>query len=662
MARAAAGGTDGLRGTRLVNIGREPALTFDAQQPRESAVDRRRINLRWLASTVLTGLAGASLMGGALFIAFDRQAEFATNPDIPFGGVHAEAGTIGAGKGDRIVIRTSHVSSRQVIQETSVRSVGGKEFVMVTPYVRVTASLPLSRTEFTEQAPPFNPLKLFADVGAWNDDRAAPTMESDESVSIRYSVLSPRAIEDGGERLTLAEIEETIRENVDFAALDLAFASPVILPLSATGYAALGPLESPAQAAAADLARYAATSPANVTTVFKRPSLTSLPRDEEVRVQIQKGDTLESVLIDHGATPQEAAELIAIARGDGGVPILQVGDEVRITVAPDAEDPERMRPVAVVLPAEGQSAERTVALALAQPLFSSGGALRTGSLRPSSVPAPSQTGPRASVYEGIYDSALRMQVPQSLITEMIKVFSFDVDFQRNTSPGDMLELFYAETGEEEGSSQPELLYASIGVRGEIRRYYRFRTPDDGVVDYYDETGKSAKKFLMRKPMTGGTFRSGYGMRRHPILGYTRMHSGVDWSARTGTPIMASGNGTIVYADWKSGYGRHIRIRHANGYETSYSHMSGFARGIAEGVQVRQGQIIGYVGSTGLSTGPHLHYEVLVNGRNVDPMRIRLPRGRVLEGRVLAAFEKEKYRIDSLMNRAPASTRVASAGE
>jgi murein DD-endopeptidase MepM/ murein hydrolase activator NlpD len=149
------------------------------------------------------------------------------------------------------------------------------------------------------------------------------------------------------------------------------------------------------------------------------------------------------------------------------------------------------------------------------------------------------------------------------------------------------------------------------------------------------------------------------MRRHPILGYTRMHSGVDWAARTGTPIMASGNGTVVYADWKSGYGRHIRIRHANGYETSYSHMSGFARGVHEGTRVRQGQIIGYIGSTGLSTGPHLHYEVLVNGRTVDPMRIRLPRGRVLDGRMLAAFEKERGRIDALMNRAPASTQVAS---
>ena len=149
------------------------------------------------------------------------------------------------------------------------------------------------------------------------------------------------------------------------------------------------------------------------------------------------------------------------------------------------------------------------------------------------------------------------------------------------------------------------------------------------------------------------------MRRHPILRYARMHKGVDWSAKRGTPIMAAGNGVIEEAKWKSGYGRWIKIRHANGYATGYAHQSGFAKGIRAGIRVRQGQIIGYVGSTGLSTGPHLHYEVMVNGRHVNPLRIRLPRGRVLTDTVLANFERERDHIDALLAKDPNATRLAS---
>jgi murein DD-endopeptidase MepM/ murein hydrolase activator NlpD len=151
-------------------------------------------------------------------------------------------------------------------------------------------------------------------------------------------------------------------------------------------------------------------------------------------------------------------------------------------------------------------------------------------------------------------------------------------------------------------------------------------------------------------------RSGFGARHHPILGYTKMHTGVDWAAPMGTPIYAAGNGEIEKAAWESGYGKYIRIKHANGYETAYGHMTAFARGMEPGVKVRQGQLIGFVGSTGLSTGAHVHYEILVNGRFVDPMRIKLPRGRALEGQILANFEKERDRLDGMMAKAPA--RVA----
>ena len=188
---------------------------------------------------------------------------------------------------------------------------------------------------------------------------------------------------------------------------------------------------------------------------------------------------------------------------------------------------------------------------------------------------------------------------------------------------------------------------SLTVGGETKSFYRFQTPDDGIVDYYDETGKSAKKFLVRKPVDDGIMRSGFGVRRHPILGYTedahrRRLGGADRARRS----IAAGNGIVEKVGWESGYGKYIRIRHANGYETAYGHMTAFARGMEQGKRVRQGQIIGFVGSTGLSTGAHVHYEILVNGRFVDPMRIKLPRGRALEGPMLATFEKERDRLDS----------------
>jgi murein DD-endopeptidase MepM/ murein hydrolase activator NlpD len=197
-----------------------------------------------------------------------------------------------------------------------------------------------------------------------------------------------------------------------------------------------------------------------------------------------------------------------------------------------------------------------------------------------------------------------------------------------------------------------VLFASLTVAGEQKKFYRYQTTDDNVVDYYDETGKSAKKFLVRKPVNEAIMRSGFGARKHPILGYMKMHTGVDWSASYGAPIFAAGNGIIDKVGWEGGYGKYVRMRHANGYETAYGHMTAFAKGIEPGTRVRQGQVIGFVGSTGLSTGAHVHYEVLVNGRFVDPMRIKLPRGRALDGPTLATFEQERDRLDGMMARQP----------
>jgi murein DD-endopeptidase MepM/ murein hydrolase activator NlpD len=262
------------------------------------------------------------------------------------------------------------------------------------------------------------------------------------------------------------------------------------------------------------------------------------------------------------------------------------------------------------------------------------------------------------LYDSLYETALKNELPRQTIEELVRIFSYDVDFQRRVAPGDSFEIFF---GQDEDNSTPEVLYAALVVGGEARRVYRYQG-EDGAVDFFDEAGRSLKKFLVRKPIADGILRSGFGSRRHPILGYTKMHTGVDWANKIGTPILAAGNGTIIKAEWDSGYGRRIEIQHANGYVTAYSHQSRFANGIAPGVRVKQGQVIGYLGNTGLSTGPHLHYEVVINGHFVDPMKIRLPRGRELDGRALAEFKRQQEQVNELIQRAGTTTRVAQRAD
>ena len=262
-----------------------------------------------------------------------------------------------------------------------------------------------------------------------------------------------------------------------------------------------------------------------------------------------------------------------------------------------------------------------------------------------------------NLYQSLYETALKQGLAKPLIDALVRMFANDVDFQRATAAGDSVEAFFSEP--DELNPRPELLYATMTVRDQTYKYYRFQTPDDNLVDYYDESGRSTRKFLMRKPIAEGEMTSRFGMRYHPILHFTRMHTGVDWAAPIGTPIFAAGNGVVIKAEWDSGYGRRVEIQHANGYVTTYNHMSGFGRGITEGAHVTQGQVVGYLGQTGLATGPHLHYEVIINGNFVDPMAIKLARTREFDGKMLAAFRRERDRVDQLMAQAPSAAAEAS---
>jgi murein DD-endopeptidase MepM/ murein hydrolase activator NlpD len=232
------------------------------------------------------------------------------------------------------------------------------------------------------------------------------------------------------------------------------------------------------------------------------------------------------------------------------------------------------------------------------------------------------------------------------LAKLIQIFSFDIDFQRDIQSGDQFAIMYEELSDEYGKKlgAGKILIAEMKLSGKPIRLYKYKSAK-GDTDYYNAKGQSARKSLTLTPIDGARISSGYGRRRHPILGYTKMHRGVDFAAPRGTPVYAGGRGIIEVAGRNGAYGRYIRIRHNSTYKTAYAHLKGFARGIRKGRRVKQGQVIGYVGTTGRSTGPHLHYEILKNGRQMNPRRLNLPSGQKLRGKELARFQAARTILD-----------------
>ena len=249
------------------------------------------------------------------------------------------------------------------------------------------------------------------------------------------------------------------------------------------------------------------------------------------------------------------------------------------------------------------------------------------------------------IKNNLYSSAVDSGIEPNIIVEFARIFGFEVDFQRDIRKGDWFEILYEkfEDDNDKVRDTGKIIYASMYVNGEEINLYNFNFKNDE--EYYDIKGKSITKSLMKTPINGARLSSSFGMRKHPILGYNKMHRGTDFAAPSGTPIMASGSGTITRARWCGGGGNCVKIKHNSNYETIYAHMKAFAKGIREGKKVRQGQIIGYVGSTGLSTGPHLHYEVLVNGKKVNSQKLKLPSGKILKGDARKQFELDRIKID-----------------
>jgi murein DD-endopeptidase MepM/ murein hydrolase activator NlpD len=659
----------------IIDLGHEPPLSVDGSEA--AVIDRRRVSVQWFSGTILTGLCGAALIGGAVFASLDGEMTFAKVPERVEGALRGAFGandrTATLHKSDRLPPPGESTASRNVVKVSTVTRVGNRDVMRVRPFVRISGNLSMTTSDLSSKIPPFNAQRMLTDVGtttqaASEDPNNPEAVEPDAEVSFVTKDLAtvlPKA--KLAAVVALDEVLMRVRDAANWRGSGgVRYTSLANAAADASGgdlklaYATEGNVSDP----------YAGFEtrvvPENVTLLPKtKDQITGgNPSGERVHV-VKKGDSIASILRDQGATPDEA-RAVALTLGprgrDGG---LKEGQKVRILMAPSGLGPAaRLQPYRVIV-ANDTTVEAVAAL-------SDVGRYVAVDVQSMNTVAEAATGKDdddddeddgsgVRLYQSIYETAMRNKVPAAVIEDMVRIYSYDVDFQRKVQPGDSFDVFFAGDDEATPSTEKtEVLFASLTVGGETKKYYRFQTPDDSVVDFYDETGKSAKKFLVRKPVNNAIMRSGFGGRRHPILGYTKMHTGVDWATPYGTPIFASGNGVVEKVGWEGGYGKYVRLKHNNGYETAYGHMSAFAKGMEPGKRVRQGQVIGFVGSTGMSTGAHVHYEILVNGRFVDPMRVKLPRGRSLEGAMMANFEKERDRIDTQMNNRGSAARVSEA--
>ncbi len=628
------------------SVGEEPPIPAGG---RRRPPDRREISLRWLSGTFLTGLTSTVLMGVALFAGLDGKQLLATPPELltddtvtnPELTDNAKAGRLATAR----ALNLPTAQERTRMSVSTITRVGDADVVRTKPFEHLKVSLAAGHKS-SETYPAFNPLAIFAEPDQLeNPDNIGSLIygadvETEASIRVTDFVYDETMAQDS---LVLSneEVEEIVRQtapiltdgSVEVAALH--FVNPERFGLADPALSTIQ-LESTAKIVPQNI------SIASIDNEF-RPS-----RDfSEYLIEVRATAPIRQLLTEteFGKAEPMADALETLLRTEN----FKEGHVIRLGLLGSLIGHNIVRASVY----QGRNHQTTIALndrnhyvPAEQPIDE--GIMVKLKQRDNPKPEVKIVRDLPAAYDAIYRGVLAYDLPVQLAGQIVRMVAADVDFRSPIKPSDRLELFYS-VPEQSDDGGEELLYVHATFNDQARKFYRFIT-EDGSIDYFDENGKSARQFLLRNPVPNGRFRSAFGMRRHPILKYSKMHWGVDWSAPRGTPIIAPGNGTVIKAGWAGGYGRQTVIRHANGYETSYSHQTRFAKGIQQGARVRQGQVIGYVGTTGLSTGPHLHYEMKVNNKRVDPMRVRLPEGKSLNGEELVAFTRERDRIDDLLEK------------
>ncbi|MBU4528700.1 MAG: M23 family metallopeptidase [Hoeflea sp.] len=638
-------------------MGDQPPLLAGGRKP----PDKREISLRWLSGTFMTGITSSLLMGVALFGALEGREQLAIPAEAMAAADLDSGGSGSVEKGSRLIqsVVTAKPVDRAIMEVSTMVRDGDHDVVRRQPFAHVKIALAANHHATASKSyPRFDPLKIFSagEAEAASSVRTGviygADVESEISLrSLDFPVESPER--PFAASMTLDEAEETVRTNgsvltdgsVQLASLNYVdprrfVSNRIDLDFSAS-------LNARVIAENVSVASYSPSSPERVDYV------------DDI-IPVRKAAALSDILDGAGYGSEQYEAAMTLLAQQIKIDKIPENSVIRIGVE---QSGERARIIRMTL-YQNSSHVITVALSDHKGFVIGNEPPHTPAIRSAfdETATPIVTArDLPNIYDGIYRAGLTYGMSTDMVEQIIKMLASNVDFQSPLRPSDTLEAFFSVTDESGAATEEsELLFVNAKFGGNAIRLYRFQHPEDNSIDYYDEEGRSARQFLLRNPVPNGKFRSGFGMRRHPILKYSRMHTGVDWSAPRGTPIIAAGNGVVEKASWdKGGYGRQTIIRHANGYESSYSHQHTIAKGVVPGARIRQGQVIGTVGSTGLSTGPHLHYELIVNGNKVDPMRIRLPDGKSLKDDAYAMFARERDRINALLGIEIANKELAS---
>ncbi|WP_343312906.1 M23 family metallopeptidase [Brucella sp. BE17] len=644
-------------GPNNLDPGDEPPLNAGG---RRRPPDRREVSARWLAGTFLTGVTSCMLIGVALFAALDGREQLATPPEILVrDDMPGATGGNPVTKGGRLVsaVSTQQPRDRRRFDLSTMQKVGEREVIRTRPFELVSMTLAVDYP-INRKYPPFNALTVFSEGPAAPQPTDAgqiygAKVESEVSLQMVDFPLNSAAF-DASSNLSVDEVETVVRDTGSL----LTDGDVQVASLHYVDPARFGGSDS----------SFTLSPPLGVKITQENVSVTPRVNDEETSdgfseelIPFRRTAAIAQTLEDAGYNGENTAQIVDALTRLMNSPRLKQGSILRIGTETGKGADHIVRASIY----NGTTHLVTVALNDRQQYVPSDEPEATPLLQTAfdgnALPAAIR-GKLPTAYDGISRAALAYGMTETMREQLVKMLASDVDLQAQLAPNDNIDAFFSlpddASNEGKADSDSQLLYVAATFGGTTRKFYRYQG-SDGSVDYFDQNGKSAKQFLLRNPVPNGVFRSPFGMRRHPILGYSRMHSGVDWAAPRGTPIIATGNGTVEKAGWTNGYGYQTLIRHANGYVTSYNHQNAIARGVSAGARVRQGQVIGYVGSTGLSTGPHLHYELIVNGTKVDPLRIRLPDNKALKGKELQVFKQERNRIDALLNSDENGTKVAA---
>jgi murein DD-endopeptidase MepM/ murein hydrolase activator NlpD len=626
------------------SFGNEPPILADGRR----APDRREISLRWLSGTFLTGITSSILMGVALFAALDGRQQLAT-PAEASASLPSSAHEDMASRGKRLLGGNivAMPTDRKIMEVSTVVHEGNKEVVRRKPFAHVKMSLAVNHVA-PESYPDFDPLNIFASSEAPPPPPSSRTgviygsnVESEVSLQTVAFPAKPAGFA-YATPMTLEEVEENVRSNGSVLTAGNA-------QLSALYYVDPQRFSSADDDVDLTSGLAARVVEENMSVSVPEPITPHTREYADDIIPIRRAITLTEAMTEVGYPENKAREISGYLQSRMGETNLATGDVLRIGVIQEGQMVLVVRAslyrrgshrVTVAVDDHGRfvDAQEPPMLDAVATAFSD---------QPPQIVAGREL---PSVYDGIYRAALSYGMSKEMTSLLVKLLASSVDLQAQLKPTDVIEAFFSVADAKgQATKDSELLYVNAHFGDTTTRFYRYQDTNDTSIDYFDQDGRSIRQFLLRNPLPNGRMTSGFGMRRHPLLGYSRMHTGTDWAAPRGTPIIAVGNGTVEKAGWDSGgYGNQTLVRHANGYVSSYNHQSAIAKGVREGAKVTQGQVIGYVGTTGESTGAHLHYELIVNGTKVDPMKVRLPGGKSLDGQALARFEDERKRIDTLL--------------